>query len=157
MTYLSDITDYLQDLCEKHKKVLHNTNGKAFIPVPIDDESVSSIVGIKKTYVKIYTVTCSGRGESQIAWEVVIRFLTNLSAKATSADIQTAMNHTQEIMLDFDARIRHQHDEECFFIQRILDPSMTPVGLVDQSAIGWDYAFRFMTEGSTYNASAWNS
>lgn len=161
MTYFSNIMGYIEDLCTKHKDLLHNTNGTAFIPMGIDDESAAIISGMKSTYVRINNISLQGRSENELFWSAQVIFLKNLPATAaTKTAIENARNLTQQIMFDFDARIRWEHDlqdedSRCFFITNILEPTMEPVGLVDQSAIGWSYTWRFTTERKNYDATKW--
>jgi hypothetical protein len=153
MTYYEDIENYIKELCIKHKMLVHGTNGVAFIEMGINGE-VTTVTNRKKTYVKMMEANCGFQNEL-LMWSVQIAFLTELPAKRTNAQVNAASRLTQEIMYDFDARIRNTYDEECTFVNRLQNATMDPVGLTDNSAIGWLYTWRFSTWEPDYNVNAW--
>lgn len=153
MTYFEDIEAYLRDLATKHKELLHGNGGAAFIQLGIVDE-VTSVNNRKRTYMRVMDVSSSIVNE-YMSWQVNIAFLKELPAKKTNQDVDDASKLTQQIMYDFDARIRNQFEEECYFVKRLQSPSMDPVGFTDNSAIGWLYQWRFLTDQPDYNINAW--
>lgn len=157
MTYLEDIQAYIRQLCTLHKKLLHGDGGTAFIPMSIADESGAIYPDIKNNYVKVVDASSTVR-EGDMVWVVQLLFMQNVSMNATigrEQAMELASKETQEILYDFIARIRNQDDESCFFITRLLDANIEPVALSDQSAVGWQYFFRFNTQGPDYNENAW--
>ena len=126
-----------------------------------DDEAPVAVPGIKKVYVKLMYMNLNGRNADLLVWEAQIRILANIPATAPQAQaIEDARNITQMIAMDFDARIRWEfedrdEDSRCYFITSIGEPTFSPVGLVDQNAIGWDYFFRFQTDRPGYDAAKW--
>jgi hypothetical protein len=153
MTYFEDIENYLKNLATKHKQLLHGNGGVAFIQMGIADE-VTTVNGRKKVYMKIMDVSSSIQNEYMI-WTVSMVFLKELPAMRTNADIDAASKLTQEIMYDFEARIREQYNDECYFVKRLQPPTLEPVGLTDNSAIGWMYTWRFSTDQPDYDINAW--
>lgn len=153
MTYFEDIENFLRGLAIKHKLLQDGNGGTAFLQLGIVDE-VTSVNNRKKTYMRIMDVSSSIQNEYMI-WTLQMAFLKELPASRTNADIDSASKLTQQIMYDFDARIREQYDDECFFVKRLQSPTMDPVGLTDNSAIGWMYTWRFSTDQPDLNINAW--
>jgi len=153
MTYFEDIENYLKGLAIKHKQLLHDNGGAAFIQMGIADE-VTTVTDRKKVYIRVMDVSSSIVNE-YMSWVVQIAFLKELPAMRKNADVDAASKLTQQIMYDFDARIREQYDEECYFVKKLQSPSLEPVGLTDQSAIGWMYTWRFFTDQPDYDLNAW--
>lgn len=153
MTYFEDIENYLRELATKHKMLLHDNGGSAFIQMGIADE-VTSVTNRKKTYIRVMDVSSSINNEYML-WVVQIAFLKELTATRTNADVDAASKLTQQIMYDFDSRIREQYEDECYFVKRLQTPTFEPVGLTDQSAIGWMYTWRFSTDQPDYDLNAW--
>lgn len=158
MISFTEIQEYFRQLCREHVMLQHETNGVAFIPLNTDDESGSQVKGIKKTYVKLIDISSAGRDEYSLIYIVTLRFLKNLRVtEARKNELETAWNETQSIMFDIDARVRQdaEDDDKCFFANRLLEPSYELVELVDQSAVGWDYNFRFISDKKKYDATKW--
>jgi hypothetical protein len=153
MTYYEDIENYIEELCRKHKLILHETGGNAFLQLGIAEE-VTTVTNRKKTYVKMLDATSTFDNEV-LSWSVQIAFLQELPSKRTNAIIDAASKLTQEILYDFNSRISNDLDEGCYFVNRLQSASIDPVGLTDLSAIGWTYTWRFTTDGPSYNANAW--
>jgi hypothetical protein len=153
MTYFEDIENYIEELCRKHKKILHENGGNAFLQLGIAEE-VTTVTKRKKTYVKMVDVS-STFANDVLNWAVQIAFLQELPTQRTNSDIDAASKLTQEILYDFDSKINLDLDEGCYFVNRLQSASIEPVGLTDLSAIGWTYTWRFTTNGPTYNANAW--
>lgn len=106
MTYLSNIEAYIKELCEKHKQLLHGQGGTAFMPMASGGEAGAFYADIKPVYVRIADASHDAR-EGQITWEVIVEFLANVDISTYREEaISQASNLTQEIMYDFDARIR---------------------------------------------------
>jgi hypothetical protein len=157
MTYFENIQAYIQELCQKHKKLLHGEGGTAFMPMTVADESGAIYPDIKPTYVKVLDASSSVR-EGDMVWVIQLAVMQNVSMNATvgrEQAMEIASMETQEILYDFIARIRNQDDESCSFMTRLLDGNIEPVALSDQSAVGWQYFLRFNTQGPDYNANAW--
>lgn len=157
MTYFEQIQAYIKQLCTLHKKLLHGDGGTSFIPMTIADESGAVYPDIKQTYVKVVDASSTVR-EGDMVWVIQFVILQNISLNAAvgrEASMELASKETQEILYDFIARIRNMDDESCSFITRLLDGNIEPVALSDQSAIGWQYFFRFNTQGPDYNINAW--
>lgn len=157
MTYLEDIQAYIKELCTLHKKLRHGDGGTAFIPMSTADESGAIYNDIKDNYVKVVDASSSVR-EGDMVWVVQLLFMRNVNLNdviGREAAMEQASKVTQEILYDFIARIRNQDDESCFFVTRLLDANIEPVALSDQSAVGWQYFFRFATQGPDYNENAW--
>jgi hypothetical protein len=154
MTYFEDIENYIKDLCIKHKKLLHGNGGVSFIQLGIDGET-TTVTNRKKTYLRMMDVSASEFNESALVWAVQMAFLYELPAMRTNADVDAASKLTQEILYDFAARIEAQLDEGCYFVNRLQSGTIDPVGITDNSAIGWAYTWRFLTDKPNYNANAW--
>lgn len=157
MTYLEDIQAYIKELCTLHKKLLHGDGGTAFIPMSTADESGAIYPDIKNRYVKVVDASSTVR-EGDMVWAVQLLFMEKVDMNAVvgrEAAMEQSSKVTQEILYDFIARIRNQDDESCFFVTRLLDANIEPVELSDQSHVGWQYFFRFATQGPDYNENAW--
>lgn len=151
MTQLSQIEGYIRELCQLHKQLRHDDGGTAFIPY----SSTLPISDLKQVYVRVADVTHNSR-EGQLVWEVILEFLYNMDISvAREEEVNTATNLTQKIMYDFHARIQKQVDESCGFMHTLLPATMDAIGLADQSAIGWSYAWRFTTGEPDLDTTAW--
>lgn len=159
MTIYKQIEDYIVTLCIKHKKVLHNSGGTAFTPLHFDEESFVNNK-LKPVYVRIEDCAAQYRNE-QMQWTVPIKILKNVpSAGALNRRVETisaASGETLQIALDFEARIRHMYEDECFFIQSLLPFSIEPIGMEDQSAFGWRLTLRFTTTQIGYDINKWEA
>ncbi len=159
MIYLSDITEYVRQLCREHIELRHEVNGVSFVPMYPSDESPAGITGLKPKYVKLVDVSTSGRDEESVMWMVQIQFLKNVSVtgSAQRAAIEDAWNEMQKVMMDFDARIREDAEDEdkCFFANNLIQPNMELVERVDQYGFGWLYTWRFTADKQRHDPARW--
>ncbi len=158
MTYLSNITEYVRQLCREHVSLRHDVNGVAFVSIYPGDETAAVIPNIKQRYVKMVDVSTIGSGEEAMTWIVVLEFLKNVPATNTQREvIEEAWNEMQEIMLDFDARIRQdaEDDDKCFFANNLLQPGMELRERIDQYGFGWSYTWRFTADKKRHDPARW--
>lgn len=159
MMLFSNIQNYLKQLCREHVSLRHETNGKSFIPMTQGDESPAAVTGIKTTYVKLVDISSNGRDENTLVYSVLLYFLKNLpvSAGSRNAKMEAAMNETQRIMMDFEARMRQDADDEdkCFFANNLLEPNMEIIETTDQNAVGWSMTWRFTTDKQRHDPARW--
>lgn len=158
MTYLSNIQEYVRQLCREHVDLQHEVNGSAFIALYPGDETAATVPGIKPVYVKLVDVATAGRDEESVNWSITMEFLKNIPATSTQRSaIEEAWNETQRIMMDFDARIRQdaEDDDRCFFANNLLQPSMEIRERVDQYGFGWAYTWRFTADKQRHDPARW--
>lgn len=159
--------DYIKLLATQHKKLLHVDGvNTAFIRMQSEEDIQSIPQQGGKTLVAIESIVGRAVGdfeENRIRQTVTLFFL-QVTQPGNSGDqyeeIETALNETYLIMLDFLARIKEDYiDDDCSPLQGIIPQLVlfTPIdGPVLEAHYGWRLDLPFDITAPVYDASQWN-
>lgn len=164
MTTLEDIQDYFEDLCTKHKDILHNTDDrKAFARLRSDDE----ITQLKKKATPNIVVIAEATGQrigdvdaGEMRWGISIIFASQASKAGNyGSAVDTAINKAIQIMFDFVSRMQNDMNEDCpmqsLEVEKV---SWTDIeGPWLDFYFGWMLFIPFKTDTPIYNADNWTS
>ncbi|MDH7463966.1 hypothetical protein QEG73_21875 [Chitinophagaceae bacterium 26-R-25] len=158
---IGDHEAYLQEICSKNKLLSEGKSDKKVFYAFGEDEAISSTDKAISPYVKHVMFAGVGKQESLWLYTSFIQVLVNVKTTGTSNGIQKAIadarNLAHKIITQLDARIQKDFDEgdRCFYMNKLLDPQIQPIGPEDQTAYGWEYTISFSTDRDEYNESDW--
>lgn len=162
MDKLSDIQDYLELLCVKHKDLLHSADRKVFCRFQADEEVTNLSLSQYENIVVVSDINGQRIGspdDQDILRGVGIMFASKKKISGGyAAAIDLAINKAEEIMLDFIVRMKLDQQNECglnFDLDKVSWDSIDAPWL--DMYYGWILFLPFKGYLPQYDADKWNS
>ncbi len=156
---LAEWETYLETLCKNYKPLGHLSNGKrAWVPYG-SDEVAPEKGNLKPNYVK--HVEFDAQGEDYNIWKYTSSLQVLVNANIAKGNAEGAIRQARQLALkiaqQLDARIISDFEDgtTCSTFGDLGQSRLTPVGMVDESAYGWQLDINFSNYRPDVDTDEW--